>query len=350
MSSDAAEGLRLQGNDAFARHEYKKAAKIYRDALRLAPSAVLHCNRAMCFIKLQDWLRAVSDCVAGLAATPPQPLRIKLLYRLGVAHAGQHDWPAATKFLTLALELDPGNVAARAALEEATKAAAAPPPPAAAAPRYTRIPVATVEKLPERFEALLEPQPPAPAPVPAASPAAEREISEMFALTAGPSAAAPGPSASGAAATGPSASGAAATGPLSAAAAAEAAAAPASMPASMHYLASLRSVPPARKHKAYQLVVNLPPSDYREVFGPAGMDADFLPFFMEAAHQVAVADTVPDWHTKILALLAAFAAMPRYTVALVFCAQTDLSGLLEAVQRKHPALRAAYKSHLQAPL
>jgi tetratricopeptide (TPR) repeat protein len=342
MSSDAAEALRRQGNDAFARHEYKKAAKIYRDALRLAPSAVLHCNRAMCFIKLQDWPRAVSDCVAGLAATPPQPLRIKLLYRLGVAHAAQHHWAAATKFLTQALELDPGNAAARAALEEAAAQAAVdettataaelpPPPPAAAAHRFTRIPVATVDKLPERFQALLEPR----APVPAASPAVEREISQMFASTP----------------TGSSAAGAGASKTLPAStAAAPAAAGDAAETASMHYLTSLRSVPPARKQKAYELVVNIPPAEYREVFGPAGMDADFLPFFMEAAHQVALADTVPDWHTKILTLLAAFAAMPRYTVALVFCAQKDLSGLLATIKRKHPALLAAYESHLQASI
>ncbi|ODV58491.1 Tah1p ASCRUDRAFT_39122, partial [Ascoidea rubescens DSM 1968] len=62
-----ADELKKEGNKAFSNKEYKKAAKLYRDAIRTNPqNPVLYSNRAMCFIKLEDWKRVISDCEKGL--------------------------------------------------------------------------------------------------------------------------------------------------------------------------------------------------------------------------------------------------------------------------------------------
>ncbi|ODQ82472.1 hypothetical protein BABINDRAFT_30926, partial [Babjeviella inositovora NRRL Y-12698] len=59
--------LKELGRQAFVKQEYKKAAKIYRDAIKIDPtSPVLYSNRAMCFVKMEDWQRALDDCKKGL--------------------------------------------------------------------------------------------------------------------------------------------------------------------------------------------------------------------------------------------------------------------------------------------
>ena len=63
----SAEELKDQGNKAFALKEYKKAAKIYRDAIQIDTyNPILYSNRAQCFLHLQDYDRAYKDCVSGI--------------------------------------------------------------------------------------------------------------------------------------------------------------------------------------------------------------------------------------------------------------------------------------------
>ncbi|OBA21714.1 hypothetical protein METBIDRAFT_26517, partial [Metschnikowia bicuspidata var. bicuspidata NRRL YB-4993] len=59
--------FKTEGNRAFAAGEYKRAAKIYRDAIsQHGNHAVLYSNRAQCFLNLKNWDRAYKDAEAGL--------------------------------------------------------------------------------------------------------------------------------------------------------------------------------------------------------------------------------------------------------------------------------------------
>ncbi|XP_039495601.1 tetratricopeptide repeat protein 12 [Drosophila santomea] len=58
-----AELQRSQGNEAFRSQKYEKAILHYDKAiLKIKDSAITYCNRALCYIKLQSYKRALKDC------------------------------------------------------------------------------------------------------------------------------------------------------------------------------------------------------------------------------------------------------------------------------------------------
>lgn len=89
MSLEISQELKLKGNEAFGKNEFKKAAKYYRDAIKLDSSnPVLYSNRAICFIKLQDFERALRDCELGLELSNDSKTTQKLEYRKRMALDG----------------------------------------------------------------------------------------------------------------------------------------------------------------------------------------------------------------------------------------------------------------------
>lgn len=58
-----AQNLRKLGNKAFREGEYEKAVSIYNKAIDLIrDSPILYNNRALCYIRLQLYKRAIIDC------------------------------------------------------------------------------------------------------------------------------------------------------------------------------------------------------------------------------------------------------------------------------------------------
>ncbi|KAJ1638154.1 hypothetical protein T492DRAFT_947048 [Pavlovales sp. CCMP2436] len=78
-----AQDAKALGNARFAAGEWQLALDAYTEALMWAPSdaeerAVYFCNRAACFLKMEQWETAEGDCTAALEV---QPRYVKALSR-----------------------------------------------------------------------------------------------------------------------------------------------------------------------------------------------------------------------------------------------------------------------------
>lgn len=286
----AADSLKSLGNEAFSNREYKKAAKIYRDALALDFNQILLSNRAMCFIKLEDWDRATKDCLEALKIEPKAELKIqvKLLYRLGLAYEGKGLPFKAEESFEMSLALDPKNTAASAKLIEVQQQIRSS--------KITDVPIEVVDTLPQEFRDLLSP----PTPVP--SKAANKEIEELF-----PNSHKPTPQKKSAP-------------PISSD----------SEKPTMHYLSSLSSLPDEQKQNAYKFVLDFPASEYVDLFGKVGVDSAFLPFLFEATAKCSTGNIMTDCLPKFLNILNSLHSLPRYDLALSFC-DMDHVGLILAI-------------------
>lgn len=116
------EELRQAGNIAFKNQEFKKAAKIYRDAIKQdSKNPVLYSNRAQCFLKLEDYGRALRDCQMGIKCNPEEKLVIKLYFRKGMALRELGRTKEAKVAFEKTLSLDPDSCEARRALDKLTE-------------------------------------------------------------------------------------------------------------------------------------------------------------------------------------------------------------------------------------
>ncbi|GMM33163.1 Tah1 protein [Saccharomycopsis crataegensis] len=124
------EKLKEKGNEAFKKQEFKKAAKLYRDSIKLDPSnPVLYSNRSMCFAKLDDWTRVLEDCKKGISlatdANDEDAIKktlVKLYYRKGLAVVNTGgDLRDAVQAWNEGLKLDGGNILIKKELAIYTK-------------------------------------------------------------------------------------------------------------------------------------------------------------------------------------------------------------------------------------
>ncbi|CAH2350675.1 hypothetical protein CLIB1423_02S02564 [[Candida] railenensis] len=312
--SESASDLKKLGNEAFAKQEYKKAAKIYRDALKLDFNSVLLSNRAMCFIKLEDWERAIRDCKEGLSNSPPpeRNLEIKLWYRLGVAYKGMGQLQHSKSALEHSLLLDPENTPAKSALEEVSVLLSIRSP--------VTVPVESVEELPEQYRKLISKKPSktqnlADKP----SEQAEREINELF----------------------PSR--------------------PSSKPvkhkeatefhkhSSMHFLPLVNDqLTEPQRLKVYKAIIDIPPTDYEEAFEIGGVDTDFLPTFFKAIRVIITDKTIvfSEYEQKIYNLIKTFYEIPRFQIALSFCDKNDIDVFLQKLIHFNPESYGKFKEFI----
>lgn len=109
-----AEQLKIEGNKAYKNNEYKKAAKIYRDAIHIdVYNPTLYSNRAQCFLHLGDYERALKDTTSGLKLGNSGRVTVKLNYRQGMALLGLGRLQDAEVAFWNVLLLDPQNERAR---------------------------------------------------------------------------------------------------------------------------------------------------------------------------------------------------------------------------------------------
>ncbi|KAK6453874.1 putative heat shock protein Sti1 [Scheffersomyces xylosifermentans] len=321
----SAEVLKAEGNKAFAAQQYKKAAKIYRDALKLdSHNAVLYSNRAQCFLRLQDYPRALKDCLKGLNCNPEEKLLVKLYYRQGQALKGIGRLNRAKLAFETVLKTDPSNKLAYSEL------LALVPLIAAAAEKSKRekrqeIKIEDVDELPEDFSAKAKLIP---------SDSESKEDKSKPKKTASPSIDASNTSKG----TEPK------TSEIKEESKAEF---PDDVPfgerSSMHYLAGLKNLPPQQKEKAYLYVVNLTDEEYKTTFD-TGIDADFLQFFIEAAAFVCTENAVRNWDQIILKHLKTFSKFGKYELALLMCEDKYIDEILDNIEMKSsPSNLMTYK-------
>ena len=101
-----------KGNACFKKGNYKEAVELYTNALKICVAedkdmiVALHKNRAACWLKLQRYEDAVSDCKAAIQLAPSD---VKALYRLAQALDGKKLYSEAMKHLKHLLSIDPKN-------------------------------------------------------------------------------------------------------------------------------------------------------------------------------------------------------------------------------------------------
>lgn len=301
--------LKALGNEAFSKGEYKKSAKIYRDAIAIDPkNPVLYSNRAQAFLKLEDYDRALKDTIAGLQLTTDLKLQTKLLFRKGMALKNMGDPKNANAAFSKVLELDPSNTAAKLELSQLSqsrkKAKLKESSPVSSS---INVPIKDVDVLSPKFQSALNKQQPSSSVKTPTTSTANADIK---------------PSST----TNPTTSDE-----------------PFAHRLTMHFLSALKSIPDSRKSSAYKYVLNIDPSEYQQLFSRSGVDAPFMEFFMDAL----ASESETDKSVLHLAIdsLETLSKFKRYHLALDFCNKQTLNKIMNQIN--NPELLLKYKKVMQ---
>ncbi|CAL4898066.1 unnamed protein product [Urochloa decumbens] len=109
-----------QGNEAFAKGDYLAATHLYDMAMHKDPlDATLYANRSLCWLRLGDGARALSD---AQQCKMMRPRWSKAWYREGAALRLLKNYNGAASLFMEALKLDPANDEIKTALREAIEA------------------------------------------------------------------------------------------------------------------------------------------------------------------------------------------------------------------------------------
>jgi tetratricopeptide (TPR) repeat protein/predicted nucleotidyltransferase len=106
FSETPVEDLRMQGNEAYKRKDFRRAAELYSAAIEQNPSAELYSNRSAANSALEYFSWAARDAREALLLRPNWS---KAYFRLAVAHVGRKDFRAALDAATEALFLNPDD-------------------------------------------------------------------------------------------------------------------------------------------------------------------------------------------------------------------------------------------------
>ncbi|PVH18929.1 hypothetical protein CXQ85_001221 [Candidozyma haemuli] len=247
--------FKAQGNKAFVEKRYQEAIDLYSKAIALdKENAVLYSNRAQCHLNLRDWIRASNDVEVGLRLNPAEKIKVKLLYRKGLTAKGSGNVVMAKRAFNEALEMDPGNQAAASELDQ-LEPKKAKPETVDEGPK--KVPVEVVDELPEEFKQKISGEPVRTVPQ-TTSANVDAIANELFGNRKETKKETKKDSSPGK--------------PVSFG----------ELP-TMHYLKSLSSLSPERKHKGYKVVLELDNFQLDEMFSYSGLDSDFFEFFLEAS-------------------------------------------------------------------
>lgn len=102
-----AEAKRMEGNDVFRANDFMQAALVYTEALQLDPSvSAVYANRAACWMKLGDHVKALEDARTCTEVDPKNP---KGWFRMGMSLHAMKNYPEAIPALLEAEKLEPNN-------------------------------------------------------------------------------------------------------------------------------------------------------------------------------------------------------------------------------------------------
>ncbi|XP_010278138.1 PREDICTED: ankyrin-1-like isoform X2 [Nelumbo nucifera] len=112
--------LKAKGEDAFKRKEYLMAIRWYTEAMNADPlGATLLSNRSLCWARLKEGERALSDATACIMLRPDWP---KAYYREGAAWMLLKEFGRAADAFSNGLDLDPENRELQKAFSDAVEA------------------------------------------------------------------------------------------------------------------------------------------------------------------------------------------------------------------------------------
>lgn len=315
--------LKDLGNKAFGSSRYQEAVELYTKAIEVEPNAVLYSNRAISYLKLQEWNKALQDCDTGLAIVDDEKVKTKLLFRKASCFGGMRSKKLARTYYEKVVEMDPHNQAATQELkllnddmEDIEEHGA----------QRINIPVEQVDVLPEEFQRLVENKPlnattESPALQPPvhgsdqSSDLVNKEIDELFGKKT-------------------------------------------KKPTKEHnnkdefvkrsatsILPALKAIPGANKENAYNFLINIPAAELADDFS-FGLEHEFLSFYFESAAYVSSNNTVDGWDQKILQTLKALSQLKRYSISKMLCDETQINTIIENVSKTNSELVPEYRSLL----
>lgn len=313
----SADELKAEGNKAFSDKQYKKAAKIYRDALKLDPkNPILYSNRAQCFLMLQDYDRALKDTNLGINLTVDPKLLIKLYFRKGSSLLKLNEPKKAEYCFRRVLEYESGNVAAKKeiAVIELMKRNIEE---ISSSDRV--IPVEQVNILPQEFKKLIQVEPLQETITSKVdskiSDAATNEINQLFANKQSkpePMKSKPESEKIQSKKIEPGN----ALGPMAA-------------------IVGLRNVPTEKKIPAYKFVLNMSNEDYASTFAETGVDVEFLDFLLEAGHYSMNHKIVDNTETVFFEKLKILSTFKRFSLSILLCNQDLIKQILETIKNNY---------------
>ncbi|OLP98751.1 Translocon at the outer membrane of chloroplasts 64 [Symbiodinium microadriaticum] len=109
MHAASFDRAKQEGDAAMQRQAFKEAEQCYAQALICRSDAAVFCNRAFARLRLERWQAAEEDATAALQFDLEEKLRIKALFRRGLAREALGHLQAASDDLNAALRAAPGN-------------------------------------------------------------------------------------------------------------------------------------------------------------------------------------------------------------------------------------------------
>ncbi|ANZ77697.1 BA75_04997T0 [Komagataella pastoris] len=270
--------LKQKGNQAFADGNFQDAANIYQEALQIDPqNSVLYSNRAMCYVKLNDWHQVLADTTVGLEfCMNDTKTQVKLLWRQGLALSKLGNISEALESLNKALELDPNNNTVkseldRLALNKRRKHLQSEKE------SVLSLNIETFDVLPSEFTS--------------------SHIQEAANNQEKP--------------------------PFSSEPFEGSSFNPPAYP-SVYFLSRLKFLPASQKPPAYDYVLSVSPEIYSSLFKEGGLDSNFLDFFIEAVINNQIQN--PD---NVLQCLKVFSTCKRFSIYLSFTEANNISLMFE---------------------
>nr|XP_015213682.1 PREDICTED: sperm-associated antigen 1 isoform X1 [Lepisosteus oculatus] len=110
--------LKQEGNDFVKKSQYRAGLGKYSECLKIKPEeCAIYTNRALCYLKLDQFAEAKQDCDSALQLEPSNK---KAFYRRALAYKGLQDYAACSADLQELLRLDPSVQEAERELQEVT--------------------------------------------------------------------------------------------------------------------------------------------------------------------------------------------------------------------------------------
>lgn len=317
-----AEELKAEGNKAFSAKEYKKASKIYRDALKLDPrNPILYSNRAQCFLMLQDYSRALDDANIGINLTADTKMLTKLYFRKATSLLNLKENKKAEFCFRRVLEYEPTNTAAKKELELLKR-------DVKIISKDVKIPIEVVNTLPEYYNNLLKTeikQNNTDKNGSLISKEAEDAIDSLFRKKHSTNKANIPTSEP----TRPKTTDTKQIGPMAA-------------------LAGLRNLDGERKEAAYKFVLSISEEDLKSTFEETGVDVEFLEFYIEAGEYSLTHNNVNN--DTLLESLKTLASFKRFSLSLLLCNEATVQSFLSKVKRISPGeTYDSYEKLLKVP-
>lgn len=299
------EHLKSQGRTAFGEKNYKAAAEIYTKALELDPSdPILYSNRAQCFLNLSLWTQALNDCDNGLRRSPEGNIKEKLLFRKALAAKGTKNYESAVASLNQLLELSPSNGTAKFELEQINSILREPGEASAKKLKVSsgsdKIPLEIVDKLPEKFAKILQPERQDSVPAPGDHDLVDKVSQELFLDR--PKKSTPSPQIRFA-----------------------------ERPA-MLKLKMLDHLPLELRSKAFKPVLELSSQDLRDL---GDVEPEFFELFLDSSAYGLAHKTLSG--AELIEKLTVLRSLARFGIALHMCSTAKISDLLKQVETSLPA-------------